>query len=282
MRLPATMVTGAVPRTSAALRAELAVEREAAREHPLFALLESAREARVFVEHHAFEVWCDTSLLKSLQRELTCLDVPWVPRGDALARRLVNELVLIEESDSLHGGGYASRFEIYRAAMDECGADGSRLDAFVARIRRGESVSSALALADVPSSARRCVLQAFETIESRSLPRIVGAFTLGHDVFAPDALRAVVTRLQLSEGAGFDALNEYLDRHAVLERERAGPRASRLLDAACADDERAFEEAARGARGMLRARVACWTEISTGLRSGADTRASFPRASANG
>src|SRR5262249_62107778 len=89
------------------------------------------------MEHHVFAVWDCMSLLKALQRQPTCLTVPWVPQGDQRSRRLINELVLAEESDEECGGGYSSHFELYRAAMEQCGADTSRIDDFLEGLRRG-------------------------------------------------------------------------------------------------------------------------------------------------
>ena len=73
------------------------------------------------MEAHVFAVWDFQSLLKGLQRLVTCVEVPWLPTSDPEARRLLNEIVLDEESDQAPGGGYLSHFELYLQAMRECG-----------------------------------------------------------------------------------------------------------------------------------------------------------------
>ena len=71
-----------------------------------------------------FCVWDFQSLLKSLQRSLTSVNIPWLPTADPNAQaRLINEIVLDEESNEMPDGGYLSHFELYINAMNECGAD---------------------------------------------------------------------------------------------------------------------------------------------------------------
>ncbi|MFM8435856.1 MAG: DUF3050 domain-containing protein, partial [Planctomycetia bacterium] len=72
--------------------------------HRLYALVNSPARLRRFMEHHVFAVWDFQSLLKALQRRFTCCDIPWIPTPDREARRLVNEIVLDEESDVLPDG----------------------------------------------------------------------------------------------------------------------------------------------------------------------------------
>src|SRR6185295_14968856 len=112
-------------------------------DHEVYRNIETLHDLRRFMEHHVFAVWDFMSLLKALQRRLTCIEVPWVPEGGRLARRLINEIVLEEESDN-DGGDYISHFELYRNAMKQCGAKTSTIDLFIAAIRRGDNVGSSL------------------------------------------------------------------------------------------------------------------------------------------
>src|SRR5882757_7483526 len=88
--------------------------------HPLYKNLDSLDAVVTFMEHHVFAVWDFMSLLKSLQRNLTCVEVPWVPTGPAGSRRLINDIVLVEESDEL-GNGFISHFELYVDGMRRSG-----------------------------------------------------------------------------------------------------------------------------------------------------------------
>ena len=51
-------------------------------EHSVYHHIEALTDVRIFMEHHVFAVWDFMSLLKTLQRHLTCVTVPWMPQGD--------------------------------------------------------------------------------------------------------------------------------------------------------------------------------------------------------
>ena len=59
------------------------------------------------------------SLLKALQRALSCVDVPWIPAGNPNTRRLINDIVMTEETDEDGLGGFTSHFELYLDAMGQ-------------------------------------------------------------------------------------------------------------------------------------------------------------------
>ena len=91
--------------------------------HPLYSQLRSLDAIRSFMETHVFAVWDFMTLVKFLQRELTCVQIPWVPIGSPSTRRLINEIVWGEESDVDAQGNPVSHFELYLKAMSDVGAD---------------------------------------------------------------------------------------------------------------------------------------------------------------
>lgn len=91
--------------------------------HKAFKYIRDINSLRIFMEAHVFAVWDFMSLAKRLQRELSCISLPWMPPEDSDACRLINEIMLGEEyDDNLHGGAI-SHYEVYIAAMKEVGCD---------------------------------------------------------------------------------------------------------------------------------------------------------------
>ena len=72
------------------LEEAIAQQKEEIIYHPLYRSITSIDDLKVFMEHHIFAVWDFMSLLKALQRSLTCVQIPWYPIGDANTRYLIN------------------------------------------------------------------------------------------------------------------------------------------------------------------------------------------------
>jgi len=246
----------------AELQQRLQPLRERLLAHPVYASLRTLEDLHTFLSLHVFAVWDFMSLLKALQRELTCVHEVWRPVGDRAARRLINEIVLGEESDEV-GGGFTSHFEMYVEAIRQAGGSTEHIDAVLARLQAGEEVSAALTSA--PACARRFSQETFAVVQSRSLPAIAASFTIGREDVIPAMFTELVRDLQRQGRADTSILIDYLERHIELDGDHHGPMAARLLAGVCGDDDDKWRQAEQAAGDALRARIALWDGVLAAL-----------------
>ncbi|WP_241254506.1 DUF3050 domain-containing protein [Brevibacillus sp. SYP-B805] len=238
--------------------------REELLQHPVYRTVNTPERVRIFMQHHVFAVWDFMSLLKRLQRDLTCTDVPWVPGRHAQYARFINEIVLGEETDEDGRGGYASHFELYLEAMKECGADTVPIERFLADLQAGRDPLTALRAAEVPESVIRFVRQTLELAQNGGTHEVCAAFFFGREDIIPDMFQVLVDELNRS-GQSTDRLVYYLQRHIELDGDEHGPLAERLLTALCEDSPEKQAEAARTAEQSLRARIELWNGVLAAL-----------------
>ena len=241
-----------------ALQTSLRPLREGLFAHPVYGLVDSLPRLRTFMERHVFAVWDFMSLLKQLQRKLTCIDVPWTPSGHPLACRLVNEIVLGEESDEDGRGSFLSHFELYTAAMAECGADVGPITRFQESLRRGLAVDAALAEAGAPEEARRFTSATLAVAERGTLCEVAAAFTFGREDVVPEMFRRIVAGLATQPAAGLSRFSYYLDRHIEVDEGQHGPMAHSMLSELCGQEEGRWHEALTASQQAIEARLAFW------------------------
>ena len=243
--------------------------------HRIYGLVNSAARLRRFMESHVFAVWDFQSLLKAMQQRLTCTSIPWVPTPDAEARRLVNEIVLDEESDALPEGGSASHFELYLHGMRNAGADTGPIDRMIETLRAGVSqvgkpaatvVGDAMREAGAPEAAQAFVRHSFAVIESGSTHGIVAAFTYGREDVIPDMFRGLVSSLA-SRDPAWERFHWYLDRHIEADDEKHAPVCRRIMARLCGDDPAKWAEASQVARACVESRIALWDAIAAELEA---------------
>ena len=244
---------------------DLGDARERLVSHPVYGLVDSPARLRRFMETHVFAVWDFQSLLKAMQQLLTCTTVPWLPSADPEARRLVNEIVLDEESDELPEGGAASHFELYLDGMRRAGADTRPIDRLIALLREAVPLSRALASCGGPPAAVRFVQRSFAVIETASVHRIAAAFTYGREDVIPDMFRGLVATLADREPAAWGPFRFYLERHIAHDDEKHAPVCRRIMARLCGDDSARWAEASATARDCLEARIALWDAIAACL-----------------
>lgn len=244
-----------------ALYNELRERRKSLVNHPAYEKLVDKATLCTFVEHHVFAVWDFMSLLKTLQAGLTCVTLPWIPKGDPEIRALINEIVAEEESDRCTDGRHLSHFELYLEAMEEIGADMRPIRRFIEMVAAGTPVSEALTASGAPDGAAQFVRTTMSFIDANDLVAVAAAFTFGRENVLPNIFRTVVQAV--SEDGGFSAskLVWYLDRHIQLDGVDHAHLARRMLVQLCATDERKWDRAAQAGHASLDAREALWNAL---------------------
>jgi hypothetical protein len=262
---------------------DLADCRERLVRHRIYGLVNSAARLRRFMESHVFAVWDFQSLLKAMQQRLTCTTLPWVPTADAEARRLVNEIVLDEESDELPEGGSASHFELYLHGMRAAGADTGPIDRMIEILQAGRVpqvgkpaatgtpaatveavVAEAMRAAGAPEAAQAFVRHSFSVIDSGCTHGIVAAFTYGREDVIPDMFRSLVLSLA-SRDPSWGRFRWYLERHIEADDEKHAPVCRRIMARLCGDDPAKWAEASAMGRRCMEARIALWDAIAADI-----------------
>jgi hypothetical protein len=244
------------------LRALIQPTRQALLDHRIYGQIRGLDGLRRFMEHHVFAVWDFMSLLKALQRQICCVDVPWIPSCSAFACRLINEINLGEESDEDGDGEYASHFELYHRGMRQCGASTAAIDEFLNAIRQGHPVPSALRTVNVGAPVRRFVARTFETIESNDACAIASAFTFGREDLLPGVFRRIVEELNADTHGRLDRFRYYLNRHILVDDDLHGPMAEKLVAHLCGSDSGKWRAAEETALAALQARLILWDSVS--------------------
>ena len=237
-------------------------------DHPVYTEVSSVEDLRRFMEDHVFAVWDFMSLLKRLQKDLTCTTVPWFPADDARAARLINDIVIGEETDVDPNGSYVSHLDLYLRAMVDVGANTRQFDTFRSMARVGISVETAMVRTGVSSHVQAFVAHTMTLARSGSTEEVLAAFFYGREDIIPE----MFSRLQKTlPGARHnnDPLRHfvyYIDRHIELDGDSHGPMGRELLEGLVANSPERDERALRAACNSIKARVELWNGTLNTIR----------------
>ena len=235
------------------------------RSHPLFEEITSLGKLQIFMENHVFAVWDFMSLTKRLQRDLTCTQLPWLPPTDPQAARLINEIVLGEESDEHPRRGHCSHFELYREAMLEVGASTHAIDTFITLQRRGVEANAALGQVDVLPGVVRFVASTLHIALNAPTHCVAAAFLHGRESIIPSMFERLLQGSEIIRSQA-PTLGEYLNRHIELDTQDHEPGAQRMLQGLTDNAPERQQQAAETAVNAVENRIKLWDDVHTLLQ----------------
>lgn len=204
-----------------------------------------------FMETHVFVVWDFMCLLQNLKR--LCYEGssgyfwqrPTKLSYDSL--RLLNEIILGEETDLMPDGSYSSHLDLYLSAMREVGANTEPFESFLKHKD----------LSQIPSPAGPFVATTFSFINTHKIHVLAAAFTYGRELILPDMFMDILNELKVEA----PLFRYYLSRHVEVDREDHGPKALKLLNELVGNDPIKQREVEETRAKALEARDKLWKEL---------------------
>jgi len=244
--------------------------RAALLDHPIYTHVASVADLRRFMEDHVFAVWDFMSLLKRLQQDMTCIRVPWFPADNAKAARLINDIVIGEETDVGPDGSYISHLALYLGAMRDIGASTRQFEKFRSLVLVGVTVEAALAQIGAPPHVQAFVAHTMALANSGSTEEVLAAFFYGREDIIPEMFGRLLNTLYGAKHNNDRVRNfiYYIDRHIELDGDSHGPMGRELLEDLLANSPNRVEQARRAAYSSIEARIRLWDGTLSKLRNG--------------
>lgn len=227
-------------------------------QHPVYSAIQDLDDLKIFMQYHIFAVWDFMSILKSLQNNLTCTSIPWVPKGNAETRYLINEIVLGEESDVDQNGIRKSHFELYLDAMKDANADTLQISTFIKYLLENKDFDMAYQKAHVPTNAQEFVNFTFEIINTNKPHLQAAIFTFGREDLIPGMFMAMVEDLYKNFPENISTFKYYLERHIEVDGDHHSHLALQMSEHLCGNDKLLWEEARMAVLASLEKRIKLW------------------------
>lgn len=242
------------------LKKAVALEHQDLATHPVFSAIHDFDGLRLFMQWHVFAVWDFMSLLKRLQCEMTTVSIPWTPGRNTRVARLINEIVLGEETDIAPGDGHLSHYELYLAAMRSIDAGTAQIEAFVSLVAHGVPVADALTKVQVEPAVARFVTATIDTATRGTVAQVLGSFFYGRENVIPAMFRELLEQWKV-DPASAPTFVFYLTRHIDLDSDEHGPAAESIINEIVNHDEEAMLALLNSALDAVRQRRLLWDAL---------------------
>ena len=240
---------------------ELTDLRNQLKNHSLYKRLNTLEDVQTFMSLHVFAVWDFMSLLKSLQRELTCTSTPWLPNNNSQTAYLINEIVLAEETDINQIGQRKSHYELYLEAIESFGADTNDIDLFLTKLK-DEDIFNTINSSKIPKEVKDFLEFSFKIIEEGKPHKIAAAFTFGRENLIPSMFTAILKNFQQNfPEQDISKLIYYFERHIELDEDEHGPMALEMVVELAENDLEKWKEIEEVSVESIKKRIELWNSI---------------------
>lgn len=229
-------------------------------------IIQNLNDLKKFMQFHVYAVWDFMCLTKSLQMHICPATEIWLPTkyNRKKSARLINEIVMYEESDNDISSGYISHFDLYIQSMLEIDCDITKILKFIESVEEKGITISLENEKIIPVISKNFVRSTFDFIETKKPHVIASAFAFGRETIIPKMFTDILNQLEIND---LDAPKffYYLKRHIQIDGEDHGPAALELVEELCEDDPIKIHEAEKSAIKAIESRITFFDEIENQL-----------------
>jgi hypothetical protein len=200
--------------------------------HPIYNSINTTDKLAIFMSRHVYAVWDFMVLLKSLQIKYTNVNMYWTPPENMIAARMINMIVLGEETDDIDGVAL-SHLELYIRAMNDSNIPTKDIMGFIKKVSliRGD-VSLMVKFHNIPPYIKEFILNTLSMANSKSVIT-ASAFLYGREDPIPEMFSKIVSMGIVDTNVHF---KKYLERHIELDHDHHAPMARKFIDSIIKND----------------------------------------------
>lgn len=225
--------------------------------HQLYTNINSMKSLRQFMEIHVYAVWDFMTLLKRLQLEITRVAIPWKPSPYSKRLvRLINEIVLCEESDVDPEGGFSDHFSLYIKAMKEVNANTKPIAEFI----ESQDYSK------LPGPIKKFVSFNIDLAKNAPIHKVAAVFLFGREKLIPEMFKGILKDiLKGNSESKYPKLKYYLERHIEVDGGEHVHLANEMLWELCENNSEKIAEALTAGILALKLRIELWDYVQSCL-----------------
>ena len=233
--------------------------------HELYSKVTTLPRLRTFMEFHVWCVWDFMCLAKALQNRLGADTPYWTPPTYLDALKKMNGIVDEEETDVGPDGGITSHFEAYLGAMDEVGADATKIRMFVGLLRDGvDPIEASRAVGANPAATE--FIQSTLAFTTKPSHVIAAVFAFSRERLVPRMLSSLLSTVR-SHRIKADHLLWYIKRHIDLDDNHHGKASLEIYEDLTGSDAEKISEAMQMTAGAIESRIRFLDSISNALET---------------
>ncbi len=155
---------------------------------------------------------------------------------------------------------------MYLEAMQDCGANTSDIEQFLANIRSLNNIFVAIKTSDLHPNIKAFLDFTFRVIEEGKAHEIAAAFTFGREDLIPSMFTAILKNFQANfPETDLRKLIYYFERHIELDADEHGPMAMQMITELCGTDTQKWKEVEAVSILALEKRIGLWNAIEESI-----------------